>query len=177
MLGRFGDGHGGFHFTSDDHEAILARTRSTHDDAIPAGSAVAAETLLRLALHLDDAAFRKAGLATLAALRPLVERAPAGFASLLNASAYGPGKDVLEIALVGARDAAGTRSLLSTARARYIPARALEWFDPAAGPGDLPMLKGKMLLGGKPAAYVCRNYACDAPVTDPADLAKALARR
>jgi uncharacterized protein YyaL (SSP411 family) len=177
MLGRFGDGHGGFHFTSDDHEAILARTRSTHDDAIPAGSAVAAETLLRLALHLDDAAFRKAGLATLAALRPLVERAPAGFASLLNASAYGPGKDVLEIALVGARDAAGTRSLLSTARARYIPARALEWFDPAAGPSDLPMLKGKMLLGGKPAAYVCRNYACDAPVTDPADLAKALARR
>ncbi len=176
MLGRFGDGHGGFHFTSDDHEKILARTRSTYDDAIPAGSAVAAETLLRLALHLDEASFRKAGWATLTALRPLAERAPAGCATLLNASAYGQSKDVLEIAIVGPRDAAGTRNLLAAARARYLPARAWAWFDPAAGSNDLPLLKGKTLSGGKPAAYVCRNYACDAPVTDPAALAKALAR-
>jgi len=177
MLGRFGDGHGGFHFTSDDHETILARTRSTYDDAIPAGSAIAAETLLRLALHLDDASFRKAGEATLSALRPLVERAPAGFASLLNASAYAESDEVPEIAIVGPRDAAGTRSLLAAARALYLPARVMEWFDPVAGPSDLPLLLGKTLTGGKPAAYVCRNYACDKPVTDPAALAKVLARR
>ena len=177
MLGRFGDGHGGFHFTSDDHEAILARTRSTYDDAIPAGSAVAAETLLRLALHLDDASFRKAGRATLAALRPLADRAPSGFATLLNASSYAERENVVEIAITGPRSAPGTRGLLAAARARYLPARVLEWFDPAAGSSDLPMLKGKTLSGGKPAAYVCRNYACDKPVTDPAALAKALAQR
>jgi len=176
LLGRFADGHGGFHFTSDDHEAILARTRSTYDDAIPAGSAVAAETLLRLALHLDDASFRKAGLATLAALRPMVDRAPAGCATLLNASAYAEREKVVEIAIAGPRDAPGTRALLAAARARYLPARGLAWFDPAAGPSDLPLLKGKTLAAGKPAAYVCRNYACDAPVGDPADLAKALAK-
>jgi len=177
LLGRFGDGHGGFHFTSDDHEAILARTRSTYDDAIPAGSAVAAETLLRLALHLDDASFRKAGLATLSALRPLVERAPAAFATLLNASACAERDKVVEIAIVGARDAAGTRGLLAAVRALYLPAHVVEWFDPAAGPSDLPLLLGKTLAGGKPAAYVCRNYACDKPVSDPAALAKVLARR
>jgi uncharacterized protein YyaL (SSP411 family) len=177
MLSRFGDGRGGFHFTSDDHETILARTRSTYDDAIPAGSAVAAETLLRLALHRDDASFRKAGLATLAALRPAAERAPVGFATLLNASAYGQFKDVPEIAIVGPRDAGATRALLRTVRARYLPARAIAWFDPAAGPSDLPLLVGKTLLRGKPVAYLCRDYACDAPLTDPLDLAKALARR
>ena len=177
ILSRFGDGHGGFHFTSDDHETILARTRSTYDDAIPAGSAVAAETLLRLALHLDDAAFRKAGLATLAALRPIAERAPTGCATLLNASAYAEREMVVEIAIAGPVEAVGTRGLLAAARARYIPAQALEWFDPAAGPSDLPMLEGKTLSGGKPTAYVCRNYACDKPVTDPGELAKALARR
>jgi len=177
MLTRFGDGRGGFHFTSDDHETILARTRSTYDDAIPAGSAVAAETLLRLALHLDDAAFRKAGLATLSSLRPMAERAPAGFATLLNASAYGQPKDVQEIAIVGPPDAAATRALLRAARSRYLPARAIAWLDPAAGASDLPMLVGKTLVRGKPTAYVCRNYACDAPLTDPAELEKALARR
>jgi uncharacterized protein YyaL (SSP411 family) len=177
LLSRFADGHGGFHFVSDDHETILARTRSTYDDAIPAGSAVAAEVLLRLALHLDDAGFRDAGLATLAALRPFAERAPAGCATLLNASAYAEREKVVEIAIAGPATAAGTRSLLAAARARYVPARAIACLDPAAGPSDLPLLKGKTLSGGKPAAYVCRNYACDAPVTEPGDLAKALARR
>jgi hypothetical protein len=177
LLTRFADGHGGFHFTSDDHEAILARTRSTYDDAIPAGSAVAAETLLRLALHLDDSALRKAGLAALAALRPLADRAPSGFATLLNASAYADRKEIVEIAIVGKREAAGTLALLAAARTRYLPARVIGWLDPAAGASDLPLLAGKTLSAGKPAAYVCRNYACDAPVTDPALLAKALARR
>ena len=176
MLDRFSDGHGGFHFVSDDHEAILARTRSTYDDAIPAGSAVAAETLLRLAVHLDDAAFRKAGLATLAALRPLAEHVPSGFATLLNASAYADPKDVVEIAIAGPPGAEGTRALLAAARARYLPAAAIAWLDPAAGPSDLPLLKGKTLSAGKPSAYVCRNHACEPPVTDAALLAKALAR-
>ncbi len=177
LLRRFADGQGGFHFTSDDHEAILARTRSTYDDAIPAGSAVAAETLLRLGLQLDDAGLRDGGLAALAALRPLAERVPAGFATLLNASAYAERKEVVEIAIAGPRDAGGTRALLAAARARYIPARALAWFDPATGPSDLPLLKGKTLSAGRPTAYVCRDYACDAPVTDPAALTASLARR
>jgi uncharacterized protein YyaL (SSP411 family) len=156
---------------------ILARTRSTYDDAIPAGSAVATEVLLRLAVHLDDAALRKGGLAALVALRPLADRAPSAFATLLNASAYADRKDAVEIAIVGPREAAGTRALLAAARSRYLPARVMEWVDPSAGSSDLPLLKGKTLSAGKPAAYVCRNYACDAPVTDPAVLIKALARR
>ena len=177
MLRRFADGHGGFHFTSDDHEALLTRTRSTYDDAIPAGSALAAETLLRLAVHLDDAALHAAGLATLASLLPMAERVPAGFAALLNASAYAERSDVVEIAVVGPRDAPATRALLAATRARYLPARAVAWFDPAAGPVELPLLAGKTLSGGRPTAYVCRNYACDAPVTDPAALTAALAKR
>jgi len=177
MSARFGDGHGGFHFTSDDHEAILTRTRSTYDDAIPAGSAVAAETLLRLAIHLDDAGFKKAGLAALASLAPLADRVPSAFASLLNASAYAESADVVEIAVAGPRQAEGTRALLAAARAAYLPARAISWLDPSAGASELPLLKAKALVAGRPAAYVCRDYACDKPVTDPAALAASLAHR
>jgi uncharacterized protein YyaL (SSP411 family) len=151
--------------------------RSTYDDAIPAGSAVAAETLLRLAVHFDDAAFRKTGLAALAALSPMADRVPSGFATLLNASAYAESKDVVEIAIAGPREAEGTRALLAAARACYIPARALSWLDPSTGPSELPLLKEKTLIAGKPAAYVCRDYACEKPLTDPAALSAALARR
>jgi len=176
LCSRFADGQGGFHFTSDDHEAILTRSRSTFDDAIPSGASIATETLLRLALQLDDGGFRKAGLAALAALQPLASRVPSGFASLLNASAYAE-DGVREIAVAGPAEAPATRALLAAARARYLPARALAWFDPGAGASDLPLLKGKTLSGGRPAAYVCRDYACDAPVTDPAALTASLVRR
>jgi uncharacterized protein YyaL (SSP411 family) len=176
MLARFGDGHGGFYFTSDDHEAILARSRSVHDGAIPAGSAVAAEVFARLAIHLDDAAFRKAFDATLRALAPACRRAPSAFATLLSASFYADGP-VIEIAIAGPREAEGTRGLLAAARADYLPARALAWVDPAAAGSGLPLLAGKRTVDGRPAAYVCRNYACDAPVVDPGALRRALTAR
>jgi uncharacterized protein YyaL (SSP411 family) len=176
VLARFADPHGGFHFTSDDHEAILTRTRSTFDDALPAGSAVATEVLFRLSIHLDDAGFRKGAVAALAALSPLADRAPSGVATLLNASAYADRSRVIEIAVSGPREAEGTRALLAAAWSRYLPARAIACVDPAK-PSSLPLLAGKTLSGGKPAAYVCRSYACDKPVTEPAALTSALAHR
>ncbi len=177
MLQRFGDGHGGFHFTSDDHEALLARTRSTYDGAIPAGSAVAVEACLRLAAHLDDAALRDAGLGALAALRPMAERAPSAFATLLNASAYADPSEPFEITIVGPKEAAATARLLAAARARYLPARALAFLDPAQGGSDLPLLAGKTLAGGKPTAYVCRNRVCGPPLVEASALTDALTRR
>jgi uncharacterized protein len=176
MLARFGDGHGGFYFTSDDHEEILARTRSVYDGAIPAGSGVAVEVLARLAVHLDDAALRDAARAALTALAPGIARAPSAFCTALNASAYLDGP-VIEIAVAGPRDDPATRALLAKVGASYLPARAIAWIDPAAGASERPLLKGKSLVRGKPAAYVCRNYACDAPVVDPAALARVLASR
>jgi uncharacterized protein YyaL (SSP411 family) len=45
--------------------------------------------------------------------------------------------------------------------------------DGAAAAG-LPLLEGRRAVGGQATAYVCRNYACDLPATDPATLARQL---
>jgi len=43
------------------------------------------------------------------------------------------------------------------------------------GPGDaVPLLAGRGLVADAPAAYVCRNFTCRMPVTDPGELRAAL---
>jgi uncharacterized protein YyaL (SSP411 family) len=175
LVAHFGDGAGGFHFTADDHEALLARTKSTWDGALPAGSGVATEALLRIGLHTGDKALSDAAGRTLVAMRPSVARSPSAFAALLAAAAYGSAR-VPEIVIVGPRHDPATASLLSMARSVYLPARAIALCDRSAGASDLPLLEGKTLLSGRPAAYVCRSSVCDAPVSTPDALGAALRR-
>jgi hypothetical protein len=173
-LARFGDGAGGFHFTADDHESLLARTRSVHDGALPAGSGVAAETLARLAVHTGDDAFATAAEAALVALRPEVERAPAAFAALLAAADFLAGPTP-EIVVAGSRDLPATSALLDAARRTYLPSRAIAWTDGRGGEDDSPLLRGKRAPEGGALAFVCRGSACEAPVASPSALEARLA--
>ena len=45
---------------------------------------------------------------------------------------------------------------------------------PRAADSPLPLLAGKQAINGKPTAYVCRNYACQRPTTDPRELGRQL---
>jgi uncharacterized protein YyaL (SSP411 family) len=160
---------GGFYFTARDHERLLARTRSLHDGALPSGTGVLCATLLRLAVHLDDAALRKPVQRTLAVARPAMARAPSAFASLLLAADLLEGP-VLEIAVAGEPGNAHAEALLRVVRSRYLPRRVV-----ACGVGsDLPLLAGKTPLQGQAAAYLCREYACQAPTAEPEELARLL---
>jgi uncharacterized protein YyaL (SSP411 family) len=176
LVERFEDrDRGGFFFTSIDHESLLVRTRSIHDGALPAGSGVAAETLLRLAGHLDDPRARDAALRTLRALRSNVEQAPSAFASLLVAAELAAAPP-LQIAIVAERRDAGVDALLAEVRQRYLPNRIIEL---AVGAGDregLPLLADRHPREDRPTAYVCRDYGCDAPTTEPGALGAALDR-
>jgi len=68
-----------------------------------------------------------------------------------------------EIAIVGAPDSDVARAAVT----RWDPNAVV-----AYGPSDdVPLLEGKTLVDGKPAVYVCERFACQAPVTDPAELA------
>ncbi|HEX4825164.1 MAG TPA: thioredoxin domain-containing protein [Candidatus Polarisedimenticolaceae bacterium] len=165
ILARFGDGHGGFHFTSDDHEALLARSPSAYDGAIPAGSGVAAEVFARLAEHLGGEEMSKARDGVLRALAASCKRAPSAFATLLVAATYADGP-VIEVAIVGAKDDPRTAALIAASRNAYFPARAVAWTAAPVEQG-LPLLEHKTLLAGAPAAYVCKNRVCAAPVGTP----------
>jgi uncharacterized protein YyaL (SSP411 family) len=166
ILARFADPRGGFHFTADDHERLLVRTRSLYDGAMPSGAGVATEVLVRLASHLDDAELRRAAVAVLAALRPLVERAPTAFASLLAAADFVEGP-ALEVVVAGSPDDPDAQALARAAWTTYLPNRTVAFAIPGEAAAGRPVLEGKRPSGGRAAAYVCRNRTCSAPVTTP----------
>lgn len=166
---------GGYFFTSRDHERLIARSKAAHDSAVPSGNSVQFMNLLRLAALLDDRASRDRAERMLAAYAGAVDQAP------WSAERFVAGVDfarrgAVEIAIIGDPAAAETRALLRVAYETYLPNRVLALLDPARPDAalDTPLLSGRGLVDGRPTAYVCRNYACHAPVTSPEALRGAL---
>ena len=149
---------GGFYFTSTDHESLIARTKDFFDTATPSGNSVAADVMLRLAAILDRRDYREKAGRILAKVSNFLRQYPTGFGRALAAADFqvGPSK---EIALAGKPDA-----FLAILRKRFLPRAVV-----AGGAGtNIALLRGRPMVDGKPTAYVCENFACKQPVTDPA---------
>jgi uncharacterized protein len=177
MIELFADHDGtGFFYSGSDGEALIARTRDVEDHPTPGGNSQAALVLMRLAALTGDGDL--AGRAT-GALRLVGEelaRYPQAFGTALVALDHATTPNRVEVAIVGPSGDAATTALVSAARAAAGPFTAIAVGDPNdAAPGDAaPLLAGRPIVNGVPAAYVCRNFTCDAPITDPAALAAAM---
>ena len=165
-----------FFDTGTDQEALVIRPRNLFDNAVPAGTSVAIEWLLRLAAFFGEARYEATALKALRPMADLMRRYPSGFGRYLGALDFHLGP-VAEIAFVwpAAGGAAGIEDLLGAAFGRYLPNRVAagssEGSPMAAG---LPLLGERPTVGGKPTAYVCRQYVCQLPVTEPDALARQL---
>ncbi|HET8594202.1 MAG TPA: thioredoxin domain-containing protein [Intrasporangium sp.] len=161
----FADDDGGFHDTASHGEQLYLRPRSGSDNAEPSGQSALAGALVTFGALTGSAAHLEAGRRAVDASGEIAVRDPrfAGWTlAVAEALAAGP----LEVAVVGTDDDAA--ELVSVARASTSPGLVL-----AAGPPDSPgqpLLQDRPLVGGASAAYVCRGFACDAPVTDVAGL-------
>jgi uncharacterized protein len=160
---------GGFFSTAGTGEALVLRHREGHDGAIPSANAMAALLLARLSFHFDRDDLRRDAESAIKAYGRAIARQPRAFAWSLMAADFlleGP----VELAFVGS--GADHRALFAAANARFLPNRVIAHQE-AAG-STLPLLAGKTLVNGRPALYVCRNFSCQAPVTDARDVAAAL---
>jgi hypothetical protein len=166
---------GSFFDTGKDHEQLVSRPRDVFDNATPSGSSVAVEVLLRLAVLSGEQRYRQIAEAVLRSLAESLARMPTGFGRLLSALdlALAPSQ---EVAIVGP-DASDTQTLLAVVREGYRPNLVLAL---ASGPDDpltqeMPLLAKKSTRNGRATAYVCENYACQSPTTEPEELRKQLA--
>jgi uncharacterized protein YyaL (SSP411 family) len=165
ILDHFVDPAGGFFDTADDHEDLVTRPKDPQDNATPSGGSMATLVLLRLAALTGDGRYREAADRALATVTSFLDRYPTGFANWLSAAELAVG-GIVELAIVGDLAAADTRALLTAAttggRADLVIA-----VSPDPSSSIVPLLADRIAIGGQPTAYVCRNFACRLPVTDP----------
>jgi uncharacterized protein YyaL (SSP411 family) len=174
ILERFADPEGGFFDTATDHERLVTRPKDIQDNATPSGGAMATHVLLRLAALTGESRYRDAAERALATVTAYTARYPTAFAQWLQAIdlALAP---VAEIAIVGDPAEPATRALLEVASAGYQPNRVVAVLADAAATSAIPLLEARARLRDRPTAYVCRNFACRLPVTDPEALGEQLA--
>ena len=167
--------HDGYFTTAAGQADLIARLKGPQDGALPSGNAVHALNLLRLAelCGVGDLALK--AQRTILAQAQLLERYPAAFSQMLIAVdflARGP----LEIVVAGQAGEPAREALLRVARAEFLPSRVLAATHPEADPERIPLLAQRPAPASGARAYVCRNYACGAPVSSPDSLREELRR-
>jgi uncharacterized protein YyaL (SSP411 family) len=168
LIARFGDPErGGFYSTSDDHEELIARRKEVGDHPIPAGNSSAALGLLRLAALTGERQYREQAEGVLRLFARTAVQHPESFAHLLRALdlELEPGR---EVALIGDDVDAFAQVVRSAFRPRLVLAAGPE------GSEQPPLLAGRTTVDGGATAYVCENFACQLPVTDPERLRELL---
>ncbi len=159
-------GFAGFYDTASDAEPLITRPRELQDNATPSGNAMMATVLLKLsdlavAPHYADVAQQN-----LAAVQEYLARSPLGFGQWLVALDYALSRP-FEIAIVGPPDNQATRQLLGAATVGFRPHQVVAYGPAGQEAPAVPLLADRALVDGRPAAYVCRDFACQAPVTEP----------
>jgi hypothetical protein len=167
---------GAFFFTADDHETLVARSKTVTESSTPSGGAVAAQAFMRLGLLCGDAALYEVGARALRANHQLLERIPVACPALVLAAMLHL-SDPQEVVIAGEPDDPRTAPLLRAALRAY-PGHRVVLHLHGGNRDELaklsPLVAGKMPLDGHPAAYVCRKGVCERPTTNGEDLAEML---
>ncbi|MGK0154526.1 MAG: hypothetical protein ACI9SE_001479 [Neolewinella sp.] len=167
---------GAFFFTADDHEELLARTKSVTEGATPSGTALAAMAFLRGGLLLGDEHLYEVGVAAMRACHEVLSKSPVSAPSMMLAVQFHLGAPK-EIVIAGDPSDPRTQALLQAAWRRFPQAGVVALLHDGNREQLTKMssvYRDKLPVDSVPVAYVCERGTCLAPVTDPAALTKAL---
>ena len=164
-----------FYSTGHDHEELLVRPQDFSDNALPSGASAATLALLRLGSLIGTPKYAETAQIALRSMRSTMMAQPMGYGNWLCAMDFALSTPK-EVVVVGDRAEAGTIALLDAVYSKFIPNKVVAGMasEDDAIAEDLGLLEGRVLIGGQPTAYVCQNYTCQMPVTDPEALLEQL---
>jgi uncharacterized protein YyaL (SSP411 family) len=164
------DEGGGWFSTTGSDPSVLLRMKEDYDGAEPAPSSVAAFNAITLAHLTGERAYEERAAAAIAAfggrLADMGRAVPFMAAALSSSIAAGE-----QIVIIGHANGEDTAAMWQAANDAYRPFAVITLVDPLeqrALAEQMPWVAEMKMIGDKATAYVCRNFACDTPSTDPA---------
>ena len=167
------DGAGAFFDTAADQERLVVRPQDVTDNAVPSGTSMAVDVLLRAGMLFGEQAWLDRGRTALERLAPTAAKAPQAFGRLLAAMDFYLGRPV-ELAVIGNAGDPRVSGFLEVTRVRYLPNRLVAVASPGGPLRSIPLLRERRTIDGKVTAYLCEGFVCQAPTTDPAELERQL---
>ena len=177
MVAHFYDAEeGGFFFTADDHEQLIARKKDYFDSSVPSGNGAAVCALIRLGKLTARPDWLQLARETIDSASGVIENAPAASGQILIGldMLLGP---VWELAIVASgRDRA---ELASAIHQLFLPARvvaARHHSDPESRSDHLnPLFEARLAPAEQATLYVCQDGACQQPVSGTVAAKEAIA--
>jgi hypothetical protein len=169
---HYRDRNGGYFFTADDAEALIARAKIAEDSALPSGNGMMLQVLAQL-YHLTGESLYKERAEKIAhAFSGTIRQRVLGFSSLLNGMETL--REAMQIVVIGEADAADTAALKRVTYGVSRPGRVFNVIAPGTALPRAHPAFGKTLLDHRATAYVCRGAVCSLPIVNPEALAAAL---
>jgi uncharacterized protein YyaL (SSP411 family) len=171
---RFADPRGGYFLAGEEHDGLILRPKEHYDGAIPSSNSVAAMNLLRLASFTGERSYLQRAEAIFSSLSGFLHRAPSAVPRLLCALDYRCDA-TREVVLSGQPGQADFEALRTAVDSSNRLNRVLAHADSG---GELPelasLLASRESRDSRALAYVCQNFSCLAPISDPTALRAAL---
>jgi hypothetical protein len=165
----FDEKNGGYFSSSGRDKSVFVRIKDDNDGAEPAASSIAASNLLRLSQIYDHSKSAERAKKTIDSFATVLLQFPSGMPQMLVAAENSLGKP-RQIVIAGKKDSSETKALLKEVHRHFLPNTVVILADANEGQKYLgernEALRAMSLVEGKPAAYVCENFTCKAPVTD-----------
>ncbi|MFZ2053380.1 MAG: thioredoxin domain-containing protein [Candidatus Aminicenantales bacterium] len=178
IRGFWDEREGGFFFTSAElHKDLPRRRKELYDGAIPSGNSAMVANLVRLGRLLGRADLEERAQRTVEAFSGKISQHPAAYTQLLCGLdfAFGPGREVV---IAGRRGAPDTQAMFNVLQKGFLP-DTVALFRPVeeSNPEIIklaPYTKPMVAAEGRATAYVCSNYSCECPTTNPEELRTSL---
>jgi uncharacterized protein YyaL (SSP411 family) len=166
----FDEKNGGYFSTSGKDTSVVLSMKDDNDSAEPAASSVSALNLLRLAQIRGKKQWQGRAEQTIGAFHTTLSRFPSAMPQMLVAFDFSSSKP-RQIVIAGKKDAPETKALLTEVHRHFLPKTIILLADDVEGQNYLgekiEAVRAMSMVNGKSAAYVCENFTCKAPVTDP----------
>jgi len=159
-----------FYDTGVDHETLILRPKDAFDNALPSGSSVAVEVLLKLGVITGDSLYSNIGTKALDSLSTIMPKMPMGLPNwLCNLNFHL--SSVKEIVILGSLEDPKTKSILNSVHKYFVPNKVVIG---QVSELSIPLLIDRAMLNESPTAFICENYVCQMPTNDPSEVERQL---